>query len=102
MDEGYETGEPDFKTMHRSKQWTLERIRKIMQKHSKKWLGVRLNISAWRHIAISISRRYLRRRFVDEEEEVDWETFNEDNIEGDSPWDLQASYGTHVAGMIYA
>src|SRR5450432_3275936 len=71
MDEGYETGEPDFKTMHRSKQWTSERIRKIMQKHSEKWLGVRLNISAWRHIAIGISRRYLRRRFVDEEEEVD-------------------------------
>src|SRR5450432_4675332 len=102
MDEGYETGEPDFKTMHRSKQWTSERIRKIMQKHSEKWLGVRLNISAWRHIAIGISRRYLRRRFVDEEEEVDWETFDEDNIEGDSPWDVQAGHGTYVAGMIYA
>jgi hypothetical protein len=30
VDEGYEIGEPDFKTMHRSKQWTSERIRKIM------------------------------------------------------------------------
>jgi superfamily II DNA helicase RecQ len=40
---------------------------------------------------------------VDEaEEEADWETFDEDNIEGDSPWDLQAGHGTHVAGMIYA
>ena len=33
---------------------------------------------------------------------MDWETFDEDNLNGDSPWDLQASYGTHVAGMIYA
>jgi hypothetical protein len=45
-DEGYESGEPDYKTMHQSKQWISERIRKIMQKHSEKWLGERLNISA--------------------------------------------------------
>jgi hypothetical protein len=36
------------------------------------------------------------------EEEVDWETFNKDNLDRDSPWDLQASYRTHVAGIIYA
>ena len=103
IDEGYQSGEPSYKTMHQSKQWTSERIRKIMQKQSEKWLGVRLNISAWRHIAIGIARRYLSGKFVvDEDEEVDWETFDEDNIDGDSPWDLQAGHGTHVAGMIYA
>jgi hypothetical protein len=64
---------------------------------------VRLNISAWRHIVIGISHRYLSGKFmVDEDEEVDWEMFDEDNLEGDSPWDLQAGHGTHVAGMIYA
>jgi hypothetical protein len=71
MDRTDESEELDFKTMHQSKKWTSKRIRKIMQKYSEKWLGVRLNISAWRHIAIGISRRYLHRRFVDEEEEVD-------------------------------
>jgi hypothetical protein len=103
-DEGYESAESNYKTMHQSKQWTSERIRKIMQKQSEKWLGVRLNISAWRHIVISISRRYLSGRFVvdEAEEEVEWETFDEDNLDGDSPWDLQAGHGTHVAGMIYA
>jgi RecQ family ATP-dependent DNA helicase len=102
-DQGHESEEPNFKAMHRSKQWTSERIRKIMQKYSEKWLGVRLNISAWRHIAIGIARRYLSGKFVvDEDEEVDWETFDEDNLDGDSPWDLQAGHGTHVAGMIYA
>lgn len=102
-DEGYETGDPDS-TIHHSKEWTSERLRKIMQKHSRQWLGVELNISAWRHIAIGISRRYLQGRFVAEEEDegVDFETFDEDNIAGDSPWDLQAGHGTHVAGMIYA
>ena len=68
-----ELGEPDFKTMHQSKQWTSERIRKVMQKQSEKWLGVKLNISAWRHIVIGISRRYLQGKFVvdEAEEEVD-------------------------------
>jgi hypothetical protein len=28
--------------------------------------------------------------------------FDEDNLEGDSPWDLQAGHGIHVVGMIYA
>jgi hypothetical protein len=65
---------------------------------------VRLNISAWRHIAIAISHRYLSGRFVanEVEEEVDWETFDKDNLDGDSLWDLQASHGTHIVGMIYA
>ena len=45
-EEGDELGEPNYKAIHRSKQWTSERIRKIMQKQSEKWLGVRLNISA--------------------------------------------------------
>jgi hypothetical protein len=36
------------------------------------------------------------------EEEVDWETFDEDNLDGDSLWDLQAGHRTHIAGMIYA
>jgi hypothetical protein len=26
----------------------------------------------------------------------------EDEVDGDNPWDLQAGHGTHVAGMIYA
>src|ERR1700730_8363965 len=90
--------------MQRSKQWTSERFQKIIQEQSDRWLGNKLNISAWRHIAIGISRRYLGRRFVvdEAEEEADWETFDYDNIEGDSPWDLQARHGTHVAGMIHA
>jgi hypothetical protein len=45
IDEGYESGGPEYKTIHQSKQWTSERIQKIMQKHSEKWLSVKLNIS---------------------------------------------------------
>jgi hypothetical protein len=65
---------------------------------------MRLNISVWRYIAIAISHRYLSGRFVanEVEEEVDWETFDEDNLDGDSLWDLQAGYRMHIVGMIYA
>lgn len=85
--------------------WTSERMRKIMKEASGRLMGVGLNISAWRQIAIAISRRFCKQedRFESEkgqlEEEVDWD---EDNPEGDDPWDLQAGHGSHVAGMIYA
>lgn len=67
-------------------------------------MGVKLNIGAWRHIVVGIARWYLNGIFIVDEagEEVDWETFDEDNLAGDSPWDLQAGHGTYVAGMIYA
>ena len=31
-DEGYESADPNYKTMHQSKQWTSKQICKIMQK----------------------------------------------------------------------
>lgn len=101
-DEGYASGPPtfDFRTKHRSKQWTSERLRKILQAHSQKWLDEAINISAWRQIAIAIANQYMRGDFKDSGTgEIDMDTFDE---EEDDPWDLQAGHGTHVAGMIYA
>lgn len=71
--QGDELGEPNYKAIYQSKQWTSERIRKIIQKQSGKWLGEKLNINTWRHIIIGISCRYLGRKFVvdEAEEEVD-------------------------------
>jgi superfamily II DNA helicase RecQ/uncharacterized C2H2 Zn-finger protein len=102
IDEGYESGPPefDFKTIHKSKKWTSERLRKILQEHSKKWLDEAINISAWRQIAIAIANQYLRGDFKDNSVgDIDLEAFDENE---DSPWDLQAGHGTHVAGMVYA
>jgi superfamily II DNA helicase RecQ len=102
VDEGYESGSPefDFKTIHKSKKWTSERLRKILQEHSQKWLDEAINISAWRQIAIGIANQYLRGDFKDHGvSDIDLDAFDDDE---DSPWDLQAGHGTHVAGMIYA
>lgn len=85
--------------------WTSERARKILREAAVRWMGVDgLNISGYRQIAIAISRRYCREdRFKEEKGKLDEsEGWDEDNADGDDPWDLQAGHGTHVAGMIYA
>jgi RecQ family ATP-dependent DNA helicase len=86
--------------------WTSERVRKIMQEASVRWMGSQstLSISAWRQIAIAISRRFCREdRFEDDQGKLDADDgWDEDNTAGDDPWDLQAGHGTHIAGMIYA
>ena len=68
-------------------------------------IGVKLNISAWRQIAIAITRKYIREEYRFEssnEESEECEDFDEDNHQGDSAWDLQSGHGTRMAGMIYA
>jgi hypothetical protein len=61
-----------------------------------RWIGVKLNISSWRHIAIAISRRYCRDPFQSEDYKLE-----EDSMDDDL-WDLQTGHGTHTAGMVYA
>jgi superfamily II DNA helicase RecQ len=79
-------------------------LRKIIQRESTEWIGVRFNISVWRDAVIAIGRRFLRDIFKDDDtlDGNGGDDFDEDNEEGDSPWDLQCSHGTHVAGDIYA
>lgn len=90
----------NFASIHKSKKWTSERLRKILQENSKQWLDEAINISAWRQMAIGIANQYLRGDFQDDGgTEIDLEAFDDNE---DSPWDLQAGHGTHVAGMIYA
>jgi hypothetical protein len=83
-----------------------ERVRKIMQDASVRWMGREsiLSISAWRQIAIAISRRFCRKdQFEDDQGKLEGEDgWDEDNTAGDDPWDLQAGHGTCIAGMIYA
>jgi hypothetical protein len=77
-----------------------------MQDASVRWMRSPsiLSISAWRQIAIAISRRFCREfRFEDESRKWDPdENWDEDNVAGDYPWDLQAGHGSHIVGMIYA
>lgn len=76
-------------------------MRRALQQASMRWIGVKINISAWRNSAIAISRRYCREALfpsdnpkVDEVPSIEWDEDNEH--------DLQAGDETHIAGMIYA
>lgn len=87
------------------RKWTSDRVRRIMQRHSERLLeGQRLNISAWRHIAIGIANRYLSQAFSQGQEGGGEGVDDEEDEEGieDNILDLQAGHGMHVAGMVYA
>jgi superfamily II DNA helicase RecQ len=63
-------------------------------------MGVKINISTWRQLAIAISRKYCQENPFQEgsaEEEGEEEEDEEDN-----PWDLQTGHSSHIGGMIYA
>ncbi|MDB5910917.1 MAG: hypothetical protein JWP34_5031, partial [Massilia sp.] len=83
----------------RARRWTADRMRRIMHQHSARHIGHRVGISAWRQIAVGISNRYLNKAFG---QSTGWEGDEDDNEMEDSPYDLQAGHGTHVAGMVYA
>lgn len=82
-------------------EWTSEQLRKIMQKASVRLMGVKINISTWRQIAIAISYRYCRENpFQNEDPSQEGDILDEEGID-DDPWDLQTGHGTHIVGMIY-
>ncbi|KAK4232713.1 DEAD-like helicase, partial [Achaetomium macrosporum] len=85
----------------RGRKWTPDRMRRALQQHSGRFLGTRVGTSAWRHIAIAISNRYLNKAFGEDvagEGEVD----DDEDGTADNIWDLQAAHSTHVAGLVYA
>ncbi|KFY68109.1 hypothetical protein V496_01286 [Pseudogymnoascus sp. VKM F-4515 (FW-2607)] len=84
----------------RSHDWTSERMRKIMQSASERWIGEKIHISAWRQIAIAISRRYCKENAFPRDE-FDPEGGGGDDSDDDNLLDLQAGHTTQVAGLIY-
>lgn len=85
----------------REKKWTLDRVRRVLQQHSERLMGRRLNISVWRHVAIAICNRYLGSKYTRNAGGDGVEYEDEDGID-DEASDLQAGHGSHVAGMVYA
>lgn len=87
--------------------WTSERMKRVMQRESKIGMGVQLNISAYRQMAIAMARKYLHSPDGFEADgEAEWEEKADEEgcwwTADDDVVDLQAGHGTHVAGMIYA
>jgi hypothetical protein len=95
-----ETEETSSSHPRRSHDWTSDRMRKIMQSASERWIGEKIHISAWRQIAIAISRRYCKEDAFPRDE-FDPERGGSDDSDDDNPLDLQAGHSTQVAGLIY-
>jgi len=83
-----------------SRSWTSERARKILKEAGLRLIGVDgFGIASYRQITIAILRRYCREdRFEEEKTKLEeGDGWDEDNVDGDEPWDLQAGHGTHIA-----
>jgi superfamily II DNA helicase RecQ len=80
------------------RQWTPDRMRQALERVTSKGLGHGLHILAYRHIAIGISRRYMRGGTAfSKDEDGKGGNDGEDEIE-----DLQAAHGSYMAGLVYA
>ncbi|KAI7592076.1 hypothetical protein KC316_g2508 [Hortaea werneckii] len=76
------------------RRWTTERMKRHLQRATEAGLGHKINVAAYRHIAIAISRRWVRASsaFTDEEAIED----------GDEIADDQATHSPFTAGAVYA
>ena len=84
------------------RQWTTERIKKVLQQTSEKGLGQAISVAAYREIAIAISRQWVRGETAFDEdgegESIESQITAMDGVAADE----QATHSAHVAGLIYA
>ena len=86
---------------NRSQQVTSDQFRLIFRRETMLGLGVAINPSQYRHIAIGISRRYFDKshRF-ERDDDINSDSKNNINYE-DDVIDLQAGHKSNIAGLIY-
>ncbi|KAH0551515.1 hypothetical protein GP486_007269 [Trichoglossum hirsutum] len=85
-------------SIDRQKKWTKERVKAVLKRESDRLIGVPLNMSTYRHIAIAISNRYMKRTKFDE----DNGSSKDKDEEHDEVIDKQSSHTPETAGAIYA
>ena len=84
--------------------WTSDRIRRRLEEATLAGMGVSVNISTYRQIAIAIARRYLKGEgFIDDrDDEEDVEDDDTGTAAPDHTLDAQAGHTTYISNMIYA
>lgn len=85
----------------RSVNFTSDQFRKVFRTATERGLGLAINPSQYRHIAIGITRRYLRKDLFFQPDEGLDESINDDDY-SDDILDLQAAHSTRIAGAVYA
>ncbi|KAG9191444.1 hypothetical protein G6011_09532 [Alternaria panax] len=77
--------------------WDTNRVRRAIQRVSIRWLGVKLNIMAWRHSGKAIYRKYINdkaviKAVVEGDEDEDGE---------DDAFDIQTGHSSKIGGTVY-
>ena len=92
--------------MFHERDWTSPRLRRILDSIFGRYTGSGMTVAGWRHIAISISQRYLQDDFQqaseDQDEDEDAGFSNKTMDHADDAWSLQAGHGSLIAGLVYA
>src|SRR5436309_3473959 len=77
--------------------WTSDRVKKVIKRESDRLIGVPLNISLYRHIAIAIADRYMKKAAFEPDDQD-----KDEKDEHDEVIDEQSGHGSATAGTIYA
>jgi superfamily II DNA or RNA helicase len=85
-----------------SKKWTGESFRKVLKRESDQLIGVPLNKKSYRHIAIAISDRYMKRAKFDLEKEKDERQDKNEDEQHDEVVARQSGHTVETAGATYA
>lgn len=81
--------------------FTSQQFRTILRRETLAGLGISINPSEYRHIAIGIARRYLSKSLgFQAEDETNIDDENDPDYE-DDVIDLQAAHGSREAGLVY-
>jgi len=78
--------------------WDTDKVRRVLDRVTLKWMTIKISIMAWRHISIAIFRRFVDDKRVNKAVNEGGEDEEE---EEDEAFDLQAGHGSKIAGMIY-
>ena len=77
--------------------WAGEELSQALSVTTRKWLGVRLTVSGWRHVAIGIATRHLMRASKTwEKEHKEAEDGEEEFAEGDDEEELELDTFRHI------
>jgi hypothetical protein len=75
--------------------WAGEELTRALSQATTKYLGVRLTVSGWRHVAIGIATRHLIRESKSWEKDLD-EDEDDNFAEGDDEEDLEKATFQHI------
>ncbi|KAH0547910.1 hypothetical protein GP486_008349, partial [Trichoglossum hirsutum] len=89
-------------SIDRRKKWTADRVREVLKRESDRLIGVPLNKKSYRHIAIAISDRYMKRMKFDKDKEDKKKKDLDEDEQHDQAVATQSGHTSETAGAIYA